>query len=218
MELKFKCLILDHDDTAVDSSPMIHYPAHVEVMRLLRPHHTPIDLEGWFLKNFHPGIMEYLMHELEMNDQELDKEYQIWREFASSRAPNFFPGFIDALARYREKGGLIAVVSHSEKDIIKKHYGSFPPDVIFGWSYDKNRRKPSPWPVQEILRGCDLRPEEALIVDDLKPGVLMSQASGVPVAAAGWSHRIPEIEEYMRTHCVAYFEAVEDFKEFILKS
>ncbi len=215
--LRYKCLILDHDDTAVDSTPVIHYPAHVEVMRLLRPHHKPIDLEGWFLKNFHPGIMEYMLGELGMTHQELEKEYQIWREFASSRVPDFFPGFIETLVQYREKGGLIAVVSHSDKDIIKKHYGSFHPDIIFGWSYDKNRRKPSPWPVREILKNYGLHPKEALIVDDLKPGVLMSRASGVPAAATGWSHKIPEIEQYMRTHCVAYFESVKDFKKFILK-
>ena len=33
----FKCLILDHDDTAVASTPAIHYPAHLEAMRVLRP-------------------------------------------------------------------------------------------------------------------------------------------------------------------------------------
>ena len=30
--IRFKCLILDHDDTAVDSTASIHYPAHVEIM------------------------------------------------------------------------------------------------------------------------------------------------------------------------------------------
>ena len=35
--MKFQCLILDHDDTAVDSTREIHYPAHLEVMQTLRP-------------------------------------------------------------------------------------------------------------------------------------------------------------------------------------
>ena len=211
MGLKYKCLILDHDDTAVNSSATIHFPAHLKVMRLIRPHIAPIDLNGWFLKNFHPGVMNYLSGELKMSDQELQKEYQIWREFTTNRIPQFYPGFLEALSQYRESGGLIAVVSHSEKDIIERNYifhnecRQFLPDIIFGWHYDEKKRKPSPWPVQEILRTFGLNPEEALIVDDLKPGVLMSLETKVPIAAAGWSHKIPEIQEYMRKQSAGCF-------------
>ena len=59
MDLRFRCLILDHDDTAVNSTAMIHHPSHLESMRVLRPQAPPIDLQGWFLKNFDPGIMQY---------------------------------------------------------------------------------------------------------------------------------------------------------------
>jgi len=38
------------------------------------------------------------------------------------------------------------------------------------------------------------------------------------VAAAGWSHRLAPIERYMREHCLAYFESVADFREFLLPS
>ena len=68
----------------------------------------------------------------------------------------------------------------------------------------------------EILNKYGLDREEALIVDDLKPAVLMSKNTGVPVAAAGWSHRIPQIRYYMEKNCVAYFETVKDFRRFIL--
>jgi beta-phosphoglucomutase-like phosphatase (HAD superfamily) len=81
---------------------------------------------------------------------------------------------------------------------------------------DAAKRKPSPWPVREALREFSCRAEDALILDDLKPGVLMSQATGVPVAAAGWGHGIPEIAAYMRANSVGYFERVEDFRHFLL--
>lgn len=222
MDLKYKCLILDHDDTAVDSTAFIHYPAHLKVMEILRPGIKPIDLKGWFLKNFHPGIEKYLLYELQMDEEEFEKEYQIWREFTTSRNPKFFPGFIETLYLYRERGGIIAVVSHSEKDIIEKHYRSYSkkfrliPDIIFGWNDDRKKRKPSPWPVQEILQTFKLRAENALIVDDLKPAVLMSKKTGVPVAAAGWCHDIPVIMDYMKKNCLTYFETVNDFRDFIL--
>jgi hypothetical protein len=70
--------------------------------------------------------------------------------------------------------------------------------------------------VQEALRQFDCAPSDSLIVDDLKPGVLMSHATGVPIAAAGWSHRVTEIEKYMRAHSVAYCRRVEDLRALLL--
>jgi phosphoglycolate phosphatase/pyrophosphatase PpaX len=222
MSLRFKCIILDHDDTAVDSTASIHYPAHVKVMKILRPGQKPIDINGWFLKNFHPGIIRYLVDELGMNEIEIEKEYQIWREFTTKSIPHFFPGFLETLKQYRQRGGIVSVVSHSERDIIEKHYrlsdpsNKFIPDIIYGWNDDETKRKPSSWPVKRILNTFHLDPHDALIVDDLKPAVVMSQQTGVPVAAAGWSHTIPKIEGYMRKHCIAYFTTVEEFREFLL--
>jgi len=222
MPLRYKCLILDHDDTAVDSSATIHYPAHLEAMRLLRPGCRPVDLQGWFLKNFDPGIMEYLSGELGMSPPELRWEYRIWSRFGARRIPSFFPGFLEALRSYRESGGRVAVVSHSEKRAIARHYRHTPrpqrffPDLILGWHRDERKRKPSPWPVLQVLNAFKLEARQALIVDDLKPGVLMARSAGVPAAASGWCHRIPRIEAYMRRNCLAYLETVEEFARFIL--
>jgi phosphoglycolate phosphatase/pyrophosphatase PpaX len=222
MTLTHKGLILDHDDTAVNSTAMIHYPAHLEVMKILRPDQKPINLDEWFMKNFHPGIMVYLTDELQFNKEEIQIEYKVWRDFTSNRIPQFYPGFVEALNEYRNRGGLVAIVSHSERDIIARDYrsyngkGGFVPDIIFGWDYNEERRKPSPFPVQEILKSFGMDPSEALIIDDLRPGVLMGRATNVPVAGAGWGHSIPEIRDYMQKNCVAYFERVEDFKKFIL--
>ncbi len=222
MTLIHKCLIIDHDDTAVNSTAMIHHPAHIEVMRILRPKQKPINLDEWFLKNFHPGIMVYLTDELRFSEDEIQVEYKVWRDFTSNRIPQFYPGFIEALIEYRKRGGLVAVVSHSERDIIERDYKSyngkedFVPDIIFGWDYNEERRKPSPFPVQEILNYFGLDSSQALIIDDLRPGVLMGRATKVPVAGAGWGHSIPQIREYMQKNCVAYFETVEDFKNFII--
>jgi len=222
MDLPYQCLILDHDDTAVNSTALIHHPSHLESMRLLRPRAEAIDLEGWFLKNFEPGIMNYLIEELGLSEEELEIEYKIWREFNTKRIPPFFPGFLESLRAYRARGGIITVVSHSEKDVILNTYraakggGDILPDLVFGWDYDETRRKPSPWPVESILRHFDLSPGQALIVDDLKPGVLMSRATGVAVAAAGWAHQIPEIHAYMRENCDIFFKSVEEFGSFIL--
>jgi len=222
MSLRYKCLILDHDDTAVDSTASIHHPAHVEIMRQVRPGITPIDLEGWLRKNFDPGIMDYLVEELAFSEPEMEQELIIWREFTRSRVPRFYPGFIELLHEYRSRGGIITVVSHSEVDSIESHYraadptGISFPDAIFGWTYDADRRKPSPYPVLRILQRFALRAQEVLIVDDLKPGVEMARAAGVAIAAAGWGHRIPEIREFMEANCQVYLEDIEALGRMVL--
>jgi phosphoglycolate phosphatase/pyrophosphatase PpaX len=219
MSLRFACLILDHDDTAVDSTAAVHYPAHVEAMRVLRPGRPPVSLEGWFLKNFHPGIMPYLIEELGLNAEELAVEFEIWRSYTTRRTPHFFPGFLQALGEYRKRGGKIAVISHSEPEVIRGHYqaaGPLVPDLVFGWDEEEEKRKPSPWPVRQVLASLGIPGAQALVLDDLKPGVLMARGAGVAVAGAGWAHNIGEIREYMQAHCLAYFETVEAFRDFLL--
>jgi HAD superfamily hydrolase (TIGR01509 family) len=220
MPLRYRCILIDHDDTAVDSTAAIHYPAHLEALRILRPERTPPSMEQWLVMNFH-GIMAYLEGELGLDAAELKIEFEIWRSFTTSRIPPFFPDMLELLTDFRARGGLVAVISHSEKEVIIGHYRAartppLLPDLVFGWEHDETRRKPSPWPVQEALRQFGCAPTEALIVDDLKPGVLMSHATGVPFAAAGWSHQVPEIERYMRAHADHYCRRVEDLRGLLL--
>jgi beta-phosphoglucomutase-like phosphatase (HAD superfamily) len=220
---RYRCLILDHDDTAVDGTARVHYPAHLKVLELLRPDHEVIDIETWFRKNFDPGIMHYLVGELGLTPEELAVEHEIWREFTSREIPLFYPGFLDALAEYKSRGGYVAVVSHSEKHVIVGHYQNAAdsptvvPDLVYGWDLEPERRKPSPYPVLEILRQLGLSRRDALVVDDLKPGIVMAQAAGVDAAGVGWGHDIPEIREFMKRTCVAYFATVPEFAEFILR-
>ncbi|QEN04659.1 hydrolase [Thiospirochaeta perfilievii] len=218
--MKYKCLILDHDDTAVHSTADIHYPAHLETMEVLRPGQKVISLDEWFLKNFHPGIMEYMKGELGFSQEEIMEEYKIWQDYVETRHPEFYPGFLDIIRDFKKKGGRIAVVSHSNKDIIKRDYeragaGDIP-EMIFGWDIDESKRKPAPFPVEEILKEFDLKSEECLIIDDLKPAVIMGQSTGVHVAGAGWGHQIPEIVDYMKENCHYYFKELSEFRKLIL--
>jgi beta-phosphoglucomutase-like phosphatase (HAD superfamily) len=221
MDLRYRCILIDHDDTAVDSTEAVHYPAHVEALRILRPGRTPPTKEQWLLRNFH-GIMEYLVDDLHMTTAELERELEIWRSWTTTHIPPFFPGFVPLLADYRREGGLVAVISHSEAGVIEGHYRAaagppFVPDLIFGWEHDAERRKPSPWPVREALRRFACPPSAALVVDDLKPGLLMAQATGVDFAAAGWSHNVAEIQAYMRAHATAWCARIDDLRAVILQ-
>jgi phosphoglycolate phosphatase/pyrophosphatase PpaX len=167
--------------------------------------------------------MSFLVDELGLTEQELALEHEIWREFTSRETPHFYPGFLDALAAYKERGGRIVVVSHSEEHVILSHYNGAAnghrvmPDLVFGWGLEPDKRKPHPYPVIETLRRLDLDPRDILVVDDLKPGVDMAVAAGVDAAGVGWSHDIPAIREFMKRSCVAYFATVAEFADFILR-
>jgi len=192
-------------------------------MEVLRPDSVPIDLDTWFRKNSHPGILSYLIDELGMTPEELAIEHEIWREFTSREVPQFYPGFLDVLAAYQAGGGRIAIVSHSEEHVIRAHYEAaaadrhVAPDLVFGWDLGPDQRKPHPWPVLETLRRFGLAPRDALVVDDLKPGIDMALAAGVDAAAACWAHDIREIREFMERNCVATFQTVAEFGAFVLR-
>lgn len=189
-------------------------------MEVLRPGLEPVDLDGWFVKNFDPGIMAFLVQELGLTPEELAVEHRIWREHTSRTTPAFFPGFLAAIAAFRQRGGLVTVVSHSESDVIRRHYreaGHPEPDLVFGWDLEPEHRKPSPWAVHEIARRLRLAPRDLLVVDDLRPGVEMARSAGVDAAAASWAHNIPAIRTWMQQVCVAYFATIEEFAAFILR-
>ena len=103
---------------------------------------------------------------------------------------------------------MICVISHSFDFNIRRDYaanGLPEPDAIYGWELPPERRKPDPWAVMRVLERFKLRPEEALIVDDLKPGYDMARAAGVPFAAACWAYDVPEIRQFMESNCALSF-------------
>ncbi len=220
---RYTCLIIDHDDTAVDSTRRVHYPAHLRSMEVLRPGVPPIDIDTWFQKNCDPGILRFLVDELGLTPEEMAVETRIWREFTARGAPHFYPGFLTALAAYKADGGRVVVVSHSETNVILEHYRGAAnghgvvPDLVFGWDTEPEKRKPYAYPVEETIRLLALQKRDVLVVDDLRPGVDMAMAAGVDAAAAGWGHDVPAIRDFMKRSCVAYFATVAEFAEFILK-
>lgn len=216
--MRYKCLILDHDDTVVMSTPDIHYPSFVEVQKLLRPDMKPLSLEEFVSYCFNPGFAELCRDIMKFSEEEQEYQYKAWKDSANSKIPGFYAGFPELIIRYKEAGGILAVVSHSEKELIIRDYMlncRLEPDLIFGWDQEEHKRKPSPYPVLEVMKSFELKSNEILVVDDLKPGLDMARSCNVEFAGAGWSHLIPEIKEYMKLNSDYYFSTVEDFREFI---
>lgn len=217
--MKYRCLILDHDDTAVKSTPEIHYPSFIEALKVLRPDMKPISLQDFVSYCFNPGFLSLCKDILKLNREEQEYQYKIWKSYTKATVPDFYQGFPEIVKQYKNSGGIICVVSHSESQQIARDYRlncGFTPDLIFGWELEEHQRKPNPYPVQEIMKKFNLKSSDILVVDDLKPGLDMARSCNIKFAAAGWSHIVPEIKEYMEKNSDYYFSTVDSFNKFIL--
>lgn len=215
--MKYRCLILDHDDTAVRSTPVIHYPAFLKAMAELRPGMF-LTQEEFLAKNLEPGLMAYYRNDLGMNEAELNREFEIWKTFGRSLIPPFFEGLPQLIRHFRASGGILCVASLSLPEIIERDYAAAElerPDLIFGWDEDPEKVKPAPYPVREIIRQTGFPPSQLLMVDDMKPGLEMARTAGIDFAASGWGYQIPSIETYMRQNADYYLSAVSDLEKIL---
>ena len=218
-QLKYRCLVLDHDDTVMDSTRLIHHPAFLVYLKEMRPGFT-ISLEDYFRINFHPGFLEYCEQTLHFTPAELDREMAVWKEYVATHVPRVFPGVREIMAEQLRRGGSIAVISHSLRENILRDYreNELPePSMVFGWELPRERRKPSPFALDRLMAAMALEPEDMLVVDDLKPGYDMAKTRGVPFAAAGWAYDIPEIRDFMRENSPLYFDTPEGLYRYLFE-
>lgn len=215
--MRYRCLILDHDDTVVNSTATIHYPAFLEALKLLRPGVT-ISLDDYFRENFDPGFIPYCVGKLGMTDEELEREVECWKNYVSGHTAKAYDGMREIIGRQKEEGGIVCVVSHSYDFNIRRDYevNHLPmPDMIFGWECPPEQRKPNTYALEIISQKYHLKPDEMVMVDDAKPGYDMAHAYGVPFIGAGWATDIPEIRDFMRKSSDVYFTKVEELAKFL---
>ena len=217
--MKYKCLILDHDDTVVNSTATIHYPCFVEYLEKYKPELAKnYTLKSYFEKNFDPGITSLLCDEVGLTPEEVVHEEKYWSDYVSRHIPTVYDGIKEILERFISEGGIIVVVSHSYKQYIERDYAhnALPtPHRIYGWDIPKHKRKPAPDTLLETLGDVGFSPDEVLVVDVRKPGYDMARAAGVPFAAAGWAYDVPAIEEFMRKNCDFYLKTVSELEKLI---
>ena len=215
--MKYKCLVLDHDDTVVNSTPIIHYQAFLKILEELRPG-VYFSMETFLAQNFSPGLGPFYRDELGFTDAEMEREFEIWQELVHTTTAPFFDGMADIIRRQKAEGGLVCVVSHSFPECIRRDYRAADvpePDLVYGWDSDRSKCKPAPWPLREIMRQTGCRPEEMLMVDDLKPGWDMAKTCGVPFAGCAWGHEVPEIREFMRENADFFLTSVPELEELL---
>ncbi len=216
--LKYPCLVLDHDDTVVQSEATVNYPFFCYILDQYRPG-TKISLSQYTEGCFHLGFADMCRQWYGFTEQELVEEYAGWQEYIQDHIPAPFPGIAQILRRQKQEGGLICVVSHSCIQNITRdyqtHFGLLP-DAIYGWDLPEHQRKPSAYPLEQIMKTYHLRPAQLLVVDDMKPAWEMARKVQVPIAFAGWGRRdCPELSQEMTSLCDFSFSTVQELENFL---
>lgn len=216
--LKYHCLVLDHDDTVVQSMKTLSYPFFLYILDIFRPGQT-MTFSDYVRDCHHYGFAELCRLRFGFTEEELAKEHEMWMGYVLSHTPDPYPGIKNILLRQKAEGGLIYVVSHSsEKNILRDYdaHFSFRPDGIYGWELPEHQRKPHPYPLLDIMKRFNLTPDELLVVDDMKLSCEMAIPLGVKVAYAGWSGLgIPEIDKEMTSLCDYSFDTTSKFEDFL---
>lgn len=216
--LKYPCLVLDHDDTVVQSEATVNFPYFKYILDQFRPG-TKVTLQEYTDGCFHLGFSDMCRKWYQFTEQELIDEYVGWQSYIRHHIPLPFPGIKAILYRQRAEGGKICVVSHSCTENITRdyqiHFG-IEPDDIFGWDLPEEHRKPSTYPLEQIMHKYGFRPDQLLVVDDMKPAYQMASNAGVAIAFAAWGRRdYPELSEEMRRLCNFAFDTPEGLSHFL---
>lgn len=216
--LKYPCLVLDHDDTVVQSEATVNYPFFIEFLKEYRPDMT-ITQHEYISECYQPGYIEMCRQRFQFTDEELLIEYNGWKDYIRSHVPDAYPGIGQVIRRFKEAGGILCVVSQSAQENIARdyriHFG-LEPDEIFGWDLEPEHRKPSPWALQRIMEKYHLSPAQLLVVDDMKAAVQMARDAGVKITFAGWGRKeFPTICAEMENLCDFAFHSTESFEKFL---
>ena len=217
--MKYKCIVIDHDDTVVDSTATIHFPCFLEYLRKNMPgKEKEYTLSEYFLKNFHPGVEALFLEELRLSSEQFAQEQSFWWEYVKHHIPTVYPGIAQILWKFKKQGGIIAVCSHSYTEYILRDYASnlLPmPNSVYSWNMPPENRKPSPYTVFDVMEKYNLSQKEILVIDDSKPGFDMAKAAGVDFCAVCWAYDVPEIESFMRRHCTYFCKTVPELKALL---
>lgn len=219
--LKYPCLVLDHDDTVVQSEATVNFPFFVYILDKFRPG-TKTTLQEYVHGCCHLGFADMCRKWYGFSEQELVDEYKGWQEYIKDHVPAPFPGIERIIRRQKEAGGRICVVSHSCIQNITRdyetHFGVLPDD-IYGWDLPEEKRKPSTYPLEAIMQKYGYCREQLLVVDDMKPAWEMASKAGVPIAFAAWGRRdYPEISAQMKALCDFSFDSTAELEKFLFEA
>ena len=216
--LRYPCLVLDHDDTVVQSEISINYPFFCYILDQFRPG-TTITLDQYVEGCSTLGFVEMCRKNYQFTDEELMREYHGWKDYIRTHIPDPYLGIQTVIRRQKEEGGILCVVSHSSTENITRdymtHFGMLPDD-IFDCDLPEDQRKPSTYSLEAIMKKYQLSPKDLLVIDDMKPAWEMASKAGVEIGFAAWGKvGFPTIAKEMEFLCDYSFQSPKDLEHFL---
>lgn len=218
--LRFPCLVLDHDDTVVQTERTIGYPYFRDFVERIRPGKTLSFAE--YVRDCNNMVFADMCRERwQFTEDELKEEYHGWKAYSRIHVPEVCFGMEHLIRRYKEEGGIVCVSSLSTREIIERdylHHIGFLPDAIYDYDLPTDQRKPEPYALEDIMMRFGLTADQLLVVDDMKLGWQMAQKVRVRTAFAGWSKaEFPELTAQMRSLCDFSFDSPKEFEKFLFE-
>ena len=218
--LKYPCLILDHDDTVVQSELTVNLPYFLQTLQTFRPG-ASITPQEYAEGCYQLGFADMCRQRFGFTEQEVLEEYLGWKEYIQTHIPDPFDGIGDLIRRQKELGGKLFVVSHSCNENITRDYSrnfGVLPDEIFGWDLPEELRKPNDYALRTIMERYGFAPEEMLVVDDMKLAHTMAKRQNVAVAFAAWGRKnCPAICREMEALCDFSFDTPGELEKFLFE-
>lgn len=190
MKLRKKCIILDHDDTVIDSQESIHYPLFVAVLKELRPHVAPISFEQFIDLSNKLGFTKMCRLVYHFTPDEILYEYEHWKKHVEHMIAPTYAGLESILQRFVQAGGIIVVYTMNAKHNVLNDYArlfNMIPHAIIAHDQYSILRKPYRLSLLQTLSDLNVSVKDCVFVDDSPLVVALKDRLNIEFLAASWA-------------------------------
>ena len=187
-----KAIVFDLDGTLLDTLTDLAASTNYALRSCGMPEHSIDDVRR-FVGNGVRMLMTRAVPDGESNPR-FDEAFSVFRQHYMQHCLDTtcpYPGIMEALARLKEKGMMLAIVSNKMQaatEELRQHFFSQYIDVAIGESA-AIRKKPAPDTVNETLRLLGISHEEAIYVGDSDVDIDTARAAMMPCASVLWGFR-----------------------------
>lgn len=187
-----KAIVFDLDGTLLDTLTDLAASTNYALRSCGMPEHSIDDVRR-FVGNGVRMLMTRAVPDGESNPR-FDEAFSVFRQHYMQHCLDTtcpYPGIMEALARLKGKGMMLAIVSNKMQaatEELRQHFFSQYIDVAIGESA-AIRKKPAPDTVNEALRLLGISHDEAIYVGDSDVDIDTARAAMMPCASVLWGFR-----------------------------
>ena len=187
--MKYACLVMDHDDTAVQSEATVNYPFFEMTIPTFCPG-AEVSLKKYTAGCYELGFAQMCRQWYGFTDKDLEEEFRGWQSYVRTHVPLPYPGIRELLEALKAQGHrLYVATSKPEVTAIEvleyfdlaKYF-----DGICGASLDQSRTSKSD--VIAFLLDKFGTAATPIMVGDTAFDVIGAAAHGIPTIGVSWGY------------------------------